>query len=62
MLTQRSTVDPSWNQEIPAGSLVAVHTTISLYTSNRGPKNVKVVSFNLLAVQIIALPIDAESA
>lgn len=56
VLTQRMTADPSYNHEIPAGSLVAVHSTVSLYTNTRGPKNTKMVSFNLIAIQILAMP------
>lgn len=58
VLTQRKRPDPFYNREIPAGSLVAVHSTVSLYTP-KGQK-VKAVSYNLLAVQIIALPNDIE--
>lgn len=58
VLTQRAKVDPSYTREIPQGSLVAVHSTASLYTSSRGQKS-KFLSFNLLAVQILALPKDA---
>lgn len=58
VLAQRIRPDPYYNSEIPQGSLVAMHSTISLYTSVRGPKT-KIMSFNLLAVQIIAVPKDA---
>ncbi|KZV58961.1 hypothetical protein PENSPDRAFT_672689, partial [Peniophora sp. CONT] len=30
ILTQRSRVDPSWNREIPVGSFVAVHSTVTV--------------------------------
>lgn len=58
VLTQRGKVDPFYTREIPQGALVAVHSTASLYTSARGQKS-KFLSFNLLAVQIIALPKDS---
>ena len=57
VLTQRAKVDPSWNREIPQGSLVAVPSTVTLYSSNKGMKG-KLISFNLLADPIIALPRD----
>ena len=55
VLTQRAKVDPLYNSEIPVGSLVAVHSTVSLYTSARANK-AKFLSLNLLAVQIVAIP------
>ena len=58
VLTQRAKVDPTYNSEIPEGSLVAIHSTVSTYTAMRPPK-VKTVSFNLLAVQILAFPNDS---
>ncbi|KZV61104.1 hypothetical protein PENSPDRAFT_671233 [Peniophora sp. CONT] len=58
VLTQRARTDPYYNAEIPQGSFVAVHSTVSLYTSARGQK-AKFMSFNLLAVQIVAFPKDA---
>ena len=57
VLTQRSRVDPSWNKEIPIGSLVAVHGTMTTYKSAKVTS--KMVSFNLSAIQIIALPNEA---
>ncbi|VDB96862.1 unnamed protein product [Peniophora sp. CBMAI 1063] len=58
VLTQTRKPDTRWNREIPQGSLVAVHSTVSLYTSNKGAK-AKYISFNLLGAQIIAMPKDA---
>ena len=58
VVTQRAKVDPTYNSEIPEGSLVAIHSTVSTYTAMRPPK-VKTVSFNLLAVQILAFPNDS---
>lgn len=55
VLTQRKKADPFYTREIPQGSLVVVHSTASLYTSAKGQK-AKFLSFNLLAVQIIAMP------
>ena len=55
VLTQRAKVDTLYNSEIPAGSLVAVHSTISLYSNLRANK-AKFLSFNLLAIQILAFP------
>ena len=56
VLSQRAKADPSYNAEIPQGSLVAVHSTVSVYTGRGGKK---FISFNLLAAQIIALPKSA---
>ena len=55
ILTQRANVDPSFNREIPQGAFVAVHCTASLYNSAKANK-AKFLSFNLVAVQVIALP------
>lgn len=57
IVTQRAKTDASYNGEIPQGSFVAVHSTVSFYTQRTGQKS-KAVSFNLLAVQILALPND----
>ena len=54
VLTQRVRADPSWNAEIPQGSFVCVHSTVSVY--NNKTQKAKVMSFNLSAVQIIAMP------
>ena len=55
ILTQRKAKDPLWNAEIPHEAFVCVHSTVSVYANRATPK-VKVMSFNLSAVQIIALP------
>lgn len=57
VLTQRARVDPNYKNEIPQGSLVAVHSTVSVYNNVR--LKAKFMSFNLLAVQILAVPNDA---
>lgn len=57
-LTQRARVDPSWNREIPVGSFVAVHSTVTIYTNQR--TKIKSLSFNLAAVQILARPNDVD--
>ena len=54
VITQRAKVDPTYNAEIPVGSLVAVHSTVSSWGK---PPAKKSASFNLLAVQILALPL-----
>lgn len=54
VLTQRGRADPNYNSEIPQGSLVAVHSTVSVYMNTR--LKVNFMSFNLLAAQILAIP------
>ncbi|KZV61311.1 hypothetical protein PENSPDRAFT_671095 [Peniophora sp. CONT] len=54
ILTQRVHPNRLWNYEIPQGSFVCVHSTVSIY-NNRVAKT-KVMSFNLSAVNILALP------
>ena len=58
IITQRAKVDATYNAEIPVGSLVAIHSTVTTYVASRAPK-AKTVSFNLLAVQILAFPNDS---
>ena len=53
LLTQRAKVDPSYNRDVPQGSFVAVHSTVSVYTNQKANKT-KFLSFNLMAVQILA--------
>ena len=59
VLTQRAKVDPFYNSEIPVGALVAVHSTISTYNKVNRPNKSKWLSFNLIAVQLLALPNEA---
>ncbi|VDB96796.1 unnamed protein product [Peniophora sp. CBMAI 1063] len=54
VLTQRARVDKPWTKEVPLGSLVTVHSTVSVY--NNKTLKAKVMSLNLSAVQIIAMP------
>ncbi|KZV58970.1 hypothetical protein PENSPDRAFT_695580 [Peniophora sp. CONT] len=54
ILTQRANVDPLWNREIPADSFVVVHGSATTFFSQRS--KTKNISFNLSAVQLLALP------
>ena len=54
VITQRAAVDPSWNRELPEGAFVCMHSTVTVYTNAR--TKAKSLSFNLLAVEILALP------
>lgn len=58
VLTQRLRVDPLWHDEIPYGSFVAVHSTVTVYENKKIKSNS--ISFNLLAVQILALPLTSD--
>lgn len=59
ILTQRARVDPSWNREIPIGSFVAVHSTVTIYVNQKA--KLKSLSFNLAAVQILARPDEVDN-
>ncbi|VDC01716.1 unnamed protein product [Peniophora sp. CBMAI 1063] len=59
VLTQRGRVDPLWNKEIPVGAFVAVHSTVNLYYHQK--QKTKAVSFNLSAIQILALPLQQDA-
>ena len=56
ILTQRTAdkVDPMFDGEIPEGALVAVHSTVTVYKNTKA--NNKALSFNLCAVQVLAVP------
>ena len=54
ILTQSGTPDPRYRKEIPQGAYVCVHSTATVFTSTT--TSLKTLSFNLLAVQILALP------
>ena len=56
VLTQRDTskVDPTYDREVPKGTFVVVHSTISVYNNSKA-KN-KAFSFNLCALQVLAVP------
>ena len=49
--------DPMWLGEVKQGSLVAVHSTVSYYKPRKeGSGESRVMSFNLLAIQILVMP------
>ena len=58
ILTQSERVDRLWNKEVPTGSFVAVHSTVSTYFHQK--QKSKAISFNLLAVQVLAIPLECD--
>ena len=58
ILTQTGRVDPLWNKEVPTGSFVAIHSTVTTYFHQK--QKSKAISFNLSAVQLLALPLECD--